>query len=106
MSSPLISISHQLFRCRYSNSRYIVASSPSFSCPAARAHQRACSQAIHLQELTIQTIIATALVTLRCTVFQVQTLVEMGFSRLAVLHALATSNNDITMATNILLSQS
>lgn len=37
---------------------------------------------------------------------QVQTLVEMGFSRLAVLHALATSNNDITMATNILLSQS
>ena len=38
--------------------------------------------------------------------FQVQTLVEMGFSRLAVLHALATSNNDITLATNILLSQS
>lgn len=37
---------------------------------------------------------------------QVQTLVEMGFSRLAVLHALATSNNDITLATNILLSQS
>lgn len=37
---------------------------------------------------------------------QVQTLVEMGFSRLAVLHALTTSNNDITMATNILLSQS
>lgn len=36
---------------------------------------------------------------------QVQTLVEMGFSRLAVLHALTTSNNDITMATNILLSQ-
>ncbi|KAL9965898.1 hypothetical protein ACROYT_G029756 [Oculina patagonica] len=37
---------------------------------------------------------------------QVQTLVEMGFSRLAVLHALTTSNNDITVATNILLSQS
>ncbi|XP_068685422.1 ubiquitin-associated domain-containing protein 2-like [Montipora capricornis] len=37
---------------------------------------------------------------------QVQTLVEMGFSRLAVLHALTTSNNDITIATNILLSQS
>ncbi|KAJ7378265.1 Ubiquitin-associated domain-containing protein 2 [Desmophyllum pertusum] len=36
---------------------------------------------------------------------QVQTLVEMGFSRLAVLHALTTSNNDITVATNILLSQ-
>lgn len=37
---------------------------------------------------------------------QVQTLVEMGFSRLAVLHVLTTSNNDITVATNILLSQS
>ena len=47
----------------------------------------------------------TALITHGCTVFQVQTLVEMGFSRLAVLHALATSNNDITVATNILLSQ-
>lgn len=37
---------------------------------------------------------------------QVQTLVEMGFSRMAVLHALTASNNDITVATNILLSQS
>ena len=30
MSSPPISISHGLFRCRYSNSRDVVASSPSF----------------------------------------------------------------------------
>lgn len=37
---------------------------------------------------------------------QVQTLVEMGFSRLAVLHALTASNNDVNVATNILLSQS
>ena len=37
MSSPPICISHQLFRCRFSNSRDIVASSPSFSCPATRA---------------------------------------------------------------------
>ena len=47
MTSLPISISHWLFRCRYSNSRstYIVASSPSFSCPTTRAPQRACSQA-------------------------------------------------------------
>ena len=45
MSSLPISISHQLFRCRFSNSRDIVASSPSFSCPATRAPRRACSQA-------------------------------------------------------------
>ena len=31
MSSPAISISHRLFRCRYSNSRDVIASSPSFS---------------------------------------------------------------------------
>ena len=36
-SSPPISILHQLFWCCYSNSRDITASSPSFSCPAARA---------------------------------------------------------------------
>ena len=46
MSSPPISISHRLFRCRYSNSRDVVASSPSFSRPAARAPRRACSQAM------------------------------------------------------------
>ena len=34
-----------LFRCRYSNSRIVVASSPSFSRPAARVPRRACSQA-------------------------------------------------------------
>ena len=34
MSSPPISISHRLFRCRYSNSRDVVASCPSFSRPA------------------------------------------------------------------------
>ena len=37
MSSPPISISHRLFRCRHSNSRDAVASCPSFSRPAARA---------------------------------------------------------------------
>ena len=41
MSSPPISISHQLFRCRYSNSRDIVANPPSFSRPAAKAPRRA-----------------------------------------------------------------
>ena len=45
MPSPPISISHRLFQCRYSNSRDVVASSPSFSGPAARAPQRPCSQA-------------------------------------------------------------
>ena len=48
MTSLPISISHRLFWCRYSNSRstYIVASSPSFSCPTTRAPQTASSQAI------------------------------------------------------------
>ena len=46
MSSPPISILHWLFQCRYSNSKDVVASSFSFSCPAARAPRRACSQAI------------------------------------------------------------
>ena len=36
MSSPPISISHRLFRCGYSNSGDVVASSRSFSRPAAR----------------------------------------------------------------------
>ena len=36
---------NRLFRCRYSNSRDVVASSPSFSRLAARALLRACSQA-------------------------------------------------------------
>ena len=44
-----ISISQRLFRCRYSNSRDVVASSPSFSRPAARAPRRACSQATQRQ---------------------------------------------------------
>ena len=47
MLSPPISISHRLFRCRYSNSRDVVASFPSFSRPAARVHRRAWLQAIH-----------------------------------------------------------
>ena len=47
MSSPPISISHRLFRCRYSNSRDVVASFPSFSRPAARVHRRAWLQATH-----------------------------------------------------------
>ena len=46
MSSSPISISHQLSWCRYSNSSDIVASCPSFSCPAARVPRRACSQTI------------------------------------------------------------
>ena len=37
MSSPPISISHRLFRCRYSNSKDVVARSPSFSRPDASA---------------------------------------------------------------------
>ena len=45
MSSPPISISHRSFRCRYSNSRDVVASSPSLLRPAARKPRRACSQA-------------------------------------------------------------
>ena len=45
LSAPPISISHRLFRCRYPNSRDVVASSPSFSRPAARAPQRSPSQA-------------------------------------------------------------
>ena len=49
MSSRLINISHRLFRCRYSNSRGYVASSPSFSRPATRALHRACWQAICTQ---------------------------------------------------------
>ena len=40
-----IRISQRLFRCRYSNSRDVVASSPSFSCPATRVPGKACSQA-------------------------------------------------------------
>ena len=46
MSSPPISISLRLFRCRYPNSRDVVARSPSFSRPATRAPRRAFSQAI------------------------------------------------------------
>ena len=45
ISSPPISISHQFFRCRCSNSRDVVSSSPSFSRPAASAPRRACLQA-------------------------------------------------------------
>ena len=46
MTSLLINILHRLFRCRYSNSRDVVASSPSFSCPPASAPGRACSKAM------------------------------------------------------------
>ena len=45
MPSPPISISHRLFRCRYSNSRDVLASSLSFSRPTARVPRRACWQA-------------------------------------------------------------
>ena len=44
-SSPPISISHWLFRCRYSNSKDVVASPPSFSRPSTWASRRACLQA-------------------------------------------------------------
>ena len=44
MSSLPISILHRLFQCRYSNSREVVANSPSFSLPATRLPRRACSQ--------------------------------------------------------------
>ena len=47
MSYPPISILRRLFRCGYSNSRDVVARSPSFSRPAARAPRRACSQATY-----------------------------------------------------------
>ena len=50
MSYPPISISHRLFPCRYSNSRDVVATSPSFSRPAAREHRRAGSQAIIIRQ--------------------------------------------------------
>ena len=42
MSSPPISILHQLFWRRYSNSRDVVASSPFLFCHAYRAPKRAC----------------------------------------------------------------
>ena len=45
MSSSPISISSRLFRCRYSNFRDVIASSPSFCRPAARAPRRARSHA-------------------------------------------------------------
>ena len=45
MSSMPISISHPLFQCKYTHSRDVVVSCPSFCCPAARAPQRACLQA-------------------------------------------------------------
>ena len=45
MSSMPISISHPLFQCKYTHSRDVVVSCPSFCCPAARARQRACLQA-------------------------------------------------------------
>ena len=53
VSSPPISISHRLFRCRYSNSRDVVANSPSFSRPAARAPRRACPQARNTTNVTV-----------------------------------------------------
>ena len=45
MELTWISISHWLFRCRYSDSRDVVAGSPSFSCSTTRApNRRACSR--------------------------------------------------------------
>ena len=45
ISSPPITISLWLFWCRFSNSRDVVASCPSFPYPTARVFRRACSQA-------------------------------------------------------------
>ena len=43
-----------VFRCRYSNFRDVVASSPSFCRPSARARRRACSQAYSLCVSTVK----------------------------------------------------
>ena len=59
LSSPPISISHQLFRRRYSNSGDILARSPSFSFPATRVPWRACWQAITLLKQNIGLILLT-----------------------------------------------
>ena len=60
LSSLPISISHQLFRHRYSNSGDTVACSPSFSFPATRVPRRACWQAITLlKQLNIGLILLT-----------------------------------------------
>ena len=72
MSSPPISISHRLFRCRYSNSRDAVASFPSFSLPAARAPQRACSQATVLL-LPFYIFPQALCLCVLCFAFQIQT---------------------------------
>ena len=60
MSSLPISILHWHFRCTYSNSRDIVASSPSFSCPATNAPWRACSRATREDFSQLQTYILQA----------------------------------------------
>ena len=59
LSSLHISISHQLFRHRYSNSGDTVACSPSFSFPATRVPRRACWQAITLLKQNIGLILLT-----------------------------------------------
>ena len=59
LSSLPISISHQLFRHRYSNSGDTVACSPSFSFPATRVPRRACWQAITLLKQNIGLILLT-----------------------------------------------
>ena len=59
LSSPPISISHQLFRHRYSNSGDTVPCSPSFSFPATRVPRRACWQAITLLKQNIGLILLT-----------------------------------------------
>ena len=49
MSSLPISFSHPLFQCRYSNSRDVVASCPSFCCHDPRAPQRACWHLLYIE---------------------------------------------------------
>ena len=50
-SPPINSISHRLFRCRHSNSRDAVASSPFYSHHVARAPRRACSQTRYIHNV-------------------------------------------------------
>ena len=53
-SLPPISILHRFFRYRFTNSRDVVPSSPSFSRPAAKAPRRACSQTTETKQTNEQ----------------------------------------------------
>ena len=53
-SLPPIGILHRIFRYRFTNSRDVVPSSPSFSRPAAKAPRRACSQTTETKQTNEQ----------------------------------------------------